>query len=58
MSTKHYEKPDAFEAYEQLPAAYHKDPRWDTVREMRENGQALEANSLVFRIRNDYGFEY
>lgn len=58
MNAKPEEKTDAFEAYEQLPAAYHNDPRWETVREIRRNGQVGEANSLVFRIRNAYGFDY
>lgn len=51
----------AFEEYENLPASYHKDPRWDEVRRLRSTGEsddALKANGLVGEIRNDYGFHY
>ncbi len=54
MSTR--TKPDPFEAYEALPASYHKDPRWAQVRQLRKEGKHLEANGLVGQIRQDYGF--
>lgn len=50
-------KYDAFEAYERLPASYHKDPRWSEVSALRKAGKQAEANGLVSTIRNDYGFE-
>jgi hypothetical protein len=52
------DKDGAFEAYEALPAEYHRDPRWGEVRELRERGDHLVANGLVMRIRSDYGFDY
>ena len=50
-------KDDAFERYEALPARYHADPRWETVRSLRKEGRHLEANGLVGAIRSEYGFE-
>lgn len=50
-------KPDVFEAYEQLPSSYHKDPRWKEVQRLRKAGDQLRANGLVFEIRSAYGFE-
>ena len=50
-------KKDAFEAYEQLPSSYHKDPRWKQVQQLRKEGKHAEANGLVGAIRQDYGFE-
>lgn len=50
-------KTDPFEAYEQLPTSYHKDPRWKEVKELRTKGEHLRANGLVMQIRSDYGFE-
>ena len=51
-------KQDAFDRYEHLPLAYHKDPRWKTVNRLRLEGKHAEANDLVFRIRDYYGFNY
>lgn len=48
----------AFAAYEALPAAYHRDPRWKEVSKLRKEGEHLKANALVLQIRSDYGFDY
>jgi hypothetical protein len=48
---------DAFDRYEQLPASYHSDPRWQVVQMLRKQGAQAEANGLVFQIREDYGFD-
>lgn len=47
----------AFELYELLPNAYHKDLRWEEVRRLRIEGKHAEANGLVMEIRADYGFD-
>lgn len=55
------EHKDAFAAYEALPAAYHKDPRWKEVKRLRASANAddrLRANGLVMAIRADHGFEH
>lgn len=52
-----FQKPDVFEAYEQLPSSYHKDPRWKEVQRLRKAGDHLRANGLVGEIRAAYGFE-
>ena len=49
-------KEDAFDRYEQLPAAYHKDPRWKIVKKLRKEKKHTEANGLVLQIRGEYGF--
>lgn len=54
--TTYNEKADVFEQYEQLPISYHRDPRWEVVRELRKQNKHLEANGLVFQIRNSWGF--
>lgn len=51
------QKDDKFEQYEKLPSSYHKDPRWQEVKELRQKGEHLKANGIVFSIRHDYGFE-
>ena len=51
------QKKDAFEAYEALPASYHRDPRWLEVQRLRAENKSLEANELVLAIRESYGFE-
>lgn len=50
-------KPDAFEASEALPAAYHTDPRWKQVKKLRAVDNHWAANGLVATIRDDYGFK-
>ena len=48
---------DGFEAREAIGDLYWDDPRWKEVEELRESGKDLEANNLVFTIRESYGLE-
>jgi len=50
-------KEDGFEARERLGQDYWDDPRWKKVRELRDNGDHLKANYLVFEIRASWGLE-
>jgi len=49
------DKDNGFEKREKLGETYWEDQRWEKVQKLRELGEHLEANSLVFRIRDDYG---
>ena len=47
---------DIFEKHEETNKhGYYDDPRWKEVKHLRNNGQNLKANSLVFAIRDDWG---
>jgi hypothetical protein len=48
-------KLDGFEKRELLGDAYWKDKRWKKVTKLRDEGKMLEANSLVFKIRESWG---
>lgn len=48
---------DPFDAYEALPANYHRDARWNQVQALRARGEHVQANGLVMQIRASYGFE-
>jgi len=50
-------KKDGFEKREALGGNYWKDPRWEKVRELREQNKQPEANGLVGQIRHDWGLE-
>ena len=50
-------KLDGFEQRELLGDAYWEDPRWKKVAELRKEGKNIEANGLVFEIRNSWGVE-
>lgn len=50
-------KLDGFEQRELVGDAYWKDPRWKKVQELREQNKHIEANSLVFEIRNSWGVD-
>ena len=36
---------------------YFKDPRWNEVNSLRNEGKHIEANGLVFKIREDWGVD-
>ena len=46
-----------FEARESLGDAYWKDERWKEVTRLRDAGEHIVANGLVFKIRSDWGLE-
>jgi hypothetical protein len=48
---------DGFEKRELAGPAYWKDSRWKEVLRLRKEGKQAEANSVVFRIRADWGVE-
>jgi len=48
---------NGFEKRELLGNKYWNDPRWKKVRELRKQKMHIEANSLVFKIRETYGLE-
>lgn len=47
---------DGFEKREQCPE-YWDDPRWKKVKRLRDMNKQVEANSLVYKIRGDWGME-
>jgi hypothetical protein len=49
-------KQDEFEKRENSPG-YWKDPRWKDVTALRNSNKNSEANTLVFKIRDDWGME-
>lgn len=51
------DKMDGFEQREALGDAYWDDPRWKEVQKLREEGKDLEANGLVFQIRESWGVD-
>lgn len=46
-----------FEQREIAGDAYWEDPRWKEVQNLRKEGKHLEANSLVFKIREHWGVD-
>jgi len=36
---------------------YWDDPRWKEVQKLRKEGKHVEGNSLMFKIRDDYGVD-
>lgn len=51
-------KKNGFEKREEVAQfGYWEDPRWEKVNKLRNNNRDVEANSLVFKIRNDWGVE-
>ena len=54
MKYKPWKDMNGFEKREQLGSTYWNDPRWDQVKKLRIEGKNLEANSLTFKIREDY----
>ena len=48
---------DGFAQREALGDSYWKDPRWKKVKKLRKEGKDLEANHLVFEIRESWGVE-
>jgi len=50
-------KLNGFEQREAVGDAYWKDPRWKEVAKLRDQNSQLEANSLVLKIRSDWGVE-
>ncbi len=50
-------KLDGFEQRELLGDAYWEDLRWKVVERLRKEEKHLEANSLVFEIRSDWGVD-
>ena len=50
-------KLNEFEQREAVGDAYWKDPRWKEVAKLRDQNSQLEANSLVLKIRSDWGVE-
>jgi len=48
---------DGFEQRELIGDVYWDDLRWEQVRKLREQNKLLEANSLVFEIRESYGVD-
>ena len=48
---------NGFEQREMAGKAYWADQRWGEVRSLRDQNKQVEANSLVFEIRRDYGVD-
>lgn len=53
---KNWEDMDGFEKRETCPE-YWNDSRWEEVERLRERKKHAEANSLVMKIRVDWGME-
>lgn len=51
------EKLNGFEQRELVGEEYWKDYRWEIVVDLRMQGKHLEANKVMFQIRNDYGVD-
>jgi hypothetical protein len=52
------EEQDGFEKREEAALiGYWKDPRWVQVGKLRKEKKHIEANSLVFQIRSDWGVD-
>lgn len=50
-------KENGFEARERLGKEYWADKRWKEVTALRKDGKYDGANTLVFKIRADWGIE-
>lgn len=50
-------KLNGFEQREEVGPAYWEDTRWKEVAKLRDQNKQFEANSLVFKIRSDWGVE-
>jgi len=50
-------KKNGFAKRELLGDKYWEDPRWEEVRELREQNSHPKANGLVGQIRHDWGLE-
>lgn len=48
---------NGFEQRELLGKKYWDDPRWKTVRKLRDEGKQSEANGLVMIIRDSWGVD-
>lgn len=46
-----------FEQREIVGDDYWKDPRWEEVKHLHREGKMVEANTLVFKIREDWGID-
>lgn len=56
MLDKEWNKMDGFEKREACPD-YWKDPRWKEVTKLKKRKDHTQANSLIFKIREDWKME-